>query len=255
MTVGRKAPVQGPIGVPQPGRTAGTRSPAHAPRGAWQRLLDGERHHRGHSRVPTSEVEMLDESQWQRVEDADATRRCSPADCAAGRSTSGITFGFGPWLRTCGAAWQASTSSFTPPRCTSPMSATTAGGTSWTPTCRGLSTGSKKRRRRDRQLVFTSTTSTFGRALNPPPGEPAAWITEDVAPVPSNIYGATKAAAEDLCVLVARDRGLPCVILRTSRLFPEADDRDEVRAATRRQPSAAHQAGGSWRGSSDSASS
>lgn len=104
-------------------------------------------------------------------------------------------------------------------------------------------------------FVFTSTTSTFGRALNPPPGEPAAWITEDVAPVPSNIYGVTKAAAEDLCELVARDRGLPCVILRTSRFFPEADDRDEVRAATRRQPSAAHQAGGSWRGSSDSASS
>jgi nucleoside-diphosphate-sugar epimerase len=80
-------------------------------------------------------------------------------------------------------------------------------------------------------FVFTSTTSTFGRALTPPPGEPAAWITEDVAPVVKNVYGATKTAAEDLCELVARDRGLPCVILRTSRFFPEADDRDDVRAA------------------------
>jgi UDP-glucose 4-epimerase len=81
------------------------------------------------------------------------------------------------------------------------------------------------------RFVFTSTTSAFGRALTPPPGEPAAWITEAVAPVPRNIYGATKTAAEDLCELVHRDHGLPCLILRTSRFFPEADDRDDVRSA------------------------
>ena len=40
------------------------------------------------------------------------------------------------------------------------------------------------------RFVFTSTTSTFGRALTPPPGAPAAWITEDVAPVPRNVYAA-----------------------------------------------------------------
>jgi UDP-glucose 4-epimerase len=78
-------------------------------------------------------------------------------------------------------------------------------------------------------FVFTSTTSAFGRALSPRPGEPAAWIDEDVAPVPRNIYGATKKAAEDLCELAHRDQGLPCLILRTSRFFPEADDREEVR--------------------------
>ena len=80
-------------------------------------------------------------------------------------------------------------------------------------------------------FVFTSTTSAFGRALTPAPGAPAAWITEDVAPLPRNIYGATKTAAEDLCELVHRDHGLPCLILRTSRFFPEPDDRDDVRAA------------------------
>jgi len=80
-------------------------------------------------------------------------------------------------------------------------------------------------------FVFTSTTSTFGRALVPAEGEPAAWITEDVVPVPRNIYGATKVAAEDLCELVHRDHGLPVVVLRTSRFFPEGDDRDDVRAA------------------------
>jgi nucleoside-diphosphate-sugar epimerase len=82
-----------------------------------------------------------------------------------------------------------------------------------------------------RAFVFTSSTTTFGRALTPPPGAPAAWITEDVVPVPRNIYGVTKTAAEDLCELFHRDHGLPCVVLRTSRFFPEADDSDDVRAA------------------------
>jgi UDP-glucose 4-epimerase len=81
------------------------------------------------------------------------------------------------------------------------------------------------------RFVFTSTTSAFGRALTPPPGAPAAWITEDVAPLPRNVYGATKTAAEDLCELIHRDHGLPVLILRTSRFFPEPDDRDDVRAA------------------------
>jgi UDP-glucose 4-epimerase len=80
-------------------------------------------------------------------------------------------------------------------------------------------------------FVFTSTTSTFGRALVPPPGEPAAWITEDVVPVPKNIYGATKVAAEDLCQLMQRDSGMPCLVLRTSRFFPEDDDDLGARSA------------------------
>jgi len=80
-------------------------------------------------------------------------------------------------------------------------------------------------------FVFTSTTSAFGRALVPPPGEPAAWITEDVVPVPKNVYGATKVAAEDLCELVQRDSGMPCVVMRTSRFFPEGDDDDHARKA------------------------
>jgi nucleoside-diphosphate-sugar epimerase len=82
-----------------------------------------------------------------------------------------------------------------------------------------------------RTFVFTSTTSAFGAALTPPPGAPAAWITEDVAPVPRNVYGVTKAAAEDLCQLFHREHALPCVVLRTSRFFPEEDDRQPIRSA------------------------
>ncbi|MEQ3551899.1 NAD(P)-dependent oxidoreductase [Pseudonocardia nematodicida] len=78
-------------------------------------------------------------------------------------------------------------------------------------------------------VVFTSSTSAFGRALTPVPGGPATWIDETVVPRVRNVYGATKTAAEDLCELASQDPGLPVVVLRTSRFFPEADDRDAVR--------------------------
>ncbi len=78
-------------------------------------------------------------------------------------------------------------------------------------------------------FVFTSTTSAFGRALTPPPGSPAAWVTEDVPHVPKNIYGVTKTAAEDLCELFHRVHRLACLVLRTSRFFPEVDDDPTVR--------------------------
>jgi nucleoside-diphosphate-sugar epimerase len=80
-------------------------------------------------------------------------------------------------------------------------------------------------------FVFTSTTSVFGEALMPPAGVPAAWVTEEVTPVPKNIYGVTKAAAEDLCQVFHRNQGLACVVLRTSRFFPEEDDNRRVREA------------------------
>lgn len=80
-------------------------------------------------------------------------------------------------------------------------------------------------------FIFTSTTSVFGRALCPAPDQPAAWITEAVVPVPRNIYGVTKAAAEDLCELFHRDHRLPVLVLRTSRFFAEEDDHKATREA------------------------
>jgi UDP-glucose 4-epimerase len=80
-------------------------------------------------------------------------------------------------------------------------------------------------------FIFTSTTSVFGDALVPPPGAPAAWITEEVSPRPKNIYGVTKAAAEDLCQLFHRNERLACLVLRTSRFFPEEDDDAAARSA------------------------
>src|SRR5579862_3531816 len=78
-------------------------------------------------------------------------------------------------------------------------------------------------------FVFTSTTSVFGDALVPPAGAPAAWVTEEVTPTPKNIYGVSKAAAEDLCQLFHRNKGLACIVLRTSRFFPEEDDHKVLR--------------------------
>jgi nucleoside-diphosphate-sugar epimerase len=82
-----------------------------------------------------------------------------------------------------------------------------------------------------RSFIFTSTTSAFGSALTPPAGSPAAWVTEDITPIPKNIYGVTKTAAEDLCELFHRRRHLSLLILRTSRFFPEEDDSRETRLA------------------------
>jgi UDP-glucose 4-epimerase len=79
------------------------------------------------------------------------------------------------------------------------------------------------------RFVFTSTTSLMisaeisagrdGGATR------AAWLTEAMTGLrPRNIYGVTKLAAEHLCRLHYELHGLPLVILRTSRFFPEADD-------------------------------
>lgn len=80
-------------------------------------------------------------------------------------------------------------------------------------------------------FVFTSTTSVFGHALRPDDGWPATWVTEDLTPIPKNIYGVTKSAAEDLCELFHRQHGLDCIVLRTSRFFPEEDDDANKRLA------------------------
>ena len=78
-------------------------------------------------------------------------------------------------------------------------------------------------------FVYISTTSTFGLTLTPAGSEPATWVTEDLIPKPKNVYGVSKLMAESLCELVHKQRGLPVVVLRTSRFFPEADDNRIIR--------------------------
>jgi UDP-glucose 4-epimerase len=82
-----------------------------------------------------------------------------------------------------------------------------------------------------RSFVFTSTTSAFGSQLRPEAAQAAVWVTEELPPVAKNIYGTTKLMAEGLCELFARERGLPVIVLRTSRFFPEDDDDPAMRSA------------------------
>ncbi|TPI64788.1 NAD(P)-dependent oxidoreductase [Mesorhizobium sp. B3-1-3] len=78
------------------------------------------------------------------------------------------------------------------------------------------------------RFVFTSTTSLMIsqaiRAGFRGGARKAAWLTEEVSPEPRNIYGVTKLSAEHLCRLYHIEHGLPVVVLRTARFFPEADD-------------------------------
>jgi UDP-glucose 4-epimerase len=81
------------------------------------------------------------------------------------------------------------------------------------------------------RFIFTSTTSLMisetirvGKAGG---ATRAAWLDESFGPLePRNIYGVTKRAAEQLCSLHHREHGLPIVVLRTGRFFPEEDDTD-----------------------------
>jgi len=78
------------------------------------------------------------------------------------------------------------------------------------------------------RFVFTSTTSLMIsqaiRAGFRGGARKAAWLTEEMSPEPRNIYGVTKLSAEHLCRLYHIEHGLPVVVLRTARFFPEADD-------------------------------
>jgi nucleoside-diphosphate-sugar epimerase len=76
------------------------------------------------------------------------------------------------------------------------------------------------------RFVFTSTTSLMiTQAIRDETAAEAVWLDEASGPpTPRNIYGVTKRAAEELCRLVHTDAGLPVIVLRTSRFFPEDDD-------------------------------
>jgi len=80
------------------------------------------------------------------------------------------------------------------------------------------------------RFVFTSTTSLMiTRAIREEAGAAAAWLDEASGPLaPRNIYGVTKRAAEELCRLYHDLHGLPVVVLRTARFFPEDDDTHAV---------------------------
>jgi nucleoside-diphosphate-sugar epimerase len=76
---------------------------------------------------------------------------------------------------------------------------------------------------RCQRFIYTSTTSVYGRAMEPR-GNAAVWVTEELTPQPRDIYDVTKLAAEQLCRLIHEEHGLPVLILRTSRFYPQPDE-------------------------------
>jgi nucleoside-diphosphate-sugar epimerase len=71
----------------------------------------------------------------------------------------------------------------------------------------------------------------ISQALRDAASGQAVWLDEASGPLaPRNIYGATKLAAEALCRAHHLVTGLPCVVLRTSRFFPEDDDAHDAPA-------------------------
>jgi UDP-glucose 4-epimerase len=82
------------------------------------------------------------------------------------------------------------------------------------------------RQARHDRFVFTSTTSLMiSQRIRDEQHDAAVWLDETSGPIsPRNIYGVTKYAAEELCRLFATEFGLPSVVLRTGRFFPEDDD-------------------------------
>lgn len=76
------------------------------------------------------------------------------------------------------------------------------------------------------RFVFTSTTSLMiTEEIRAETAPAAVWLDESSGPLrPRNIYGVTKRAAEELARLFHAEHGLPVVVLRTARFFPEEDD-------------------------------
>ena len=80
------------------------------------------------------------------------------------------------------------------------------------------------------RFVFTSTTSLMiTQAIRDETANEAVWLDETSGPLsPRNIYGVTKRAAEEICRLAQAETGLPVIVLRTARFFPEDDDTHRI---------------------------
>ena len=70
-----------------------------------------------------------------------------------------------------------------------------------------------------RKFIYTSTTSVYGEAMKNK--NQAVWVTEELNPIPRDIYDITKLAAEKLCEDFYRNERLETICLRVARFWKE----------------------------------
>lgn len=74
---------------------------------------------------------------------------------------------------------------------------------------------------RVRGVVFSSTMGVYGESRKPARDDEVAWVDEDLALQPGDVYGWTKVAGEELCRYHLRHDGIPSIALRYGMFVPE----------------------------------
>lgn len=74
---------------------------------------------------------------------------------------------------------------------------------------------------RVRGVVFSSTMGVYGESRKPGRDDEVAWVAEDLALQPGDVYGWTKVAGEELCRYHLRHDGIPSIALRFGMFVPE----------------------------------
>ena len=72
-----------------------------------------------------------------------------------------------------------------------------------------------------RGMVFSSTMGVYGESRKPSADRDVIFIDEEVPPLPTDIYGWSKLAGEELAKLHLRQDGIPSVALRLGMFVPE----------------------------------
>ncbi len=80
-----------------------------------------------------------------------------------------------------------------------------------------------------RGMVFSSTMGVYGDSRRPPRDDAVVALGEDVPLRPSDIYGYTKVAGEEMCRYYGRQHGIPSVALRYGMFVPEPFFREGIR--------------------------
>jgi UDP-glucose 4-epimerase len=80
-----------------------------------------------------------------------------------------------------------------------------------------------------RGVVFSSTMGVYGESRRAPGDDAVAWVHEDLPLEPTEIYGWTKLAGEELCRYHLREHGIASVALRFGMFVPEPFFREGIR--------------------------